>query len=200
MCRQALAAFYSVCLLAPASGQSFSVGLKAGLPLSAPLTAASPGYLERTHRYSFGPSVEVALPHRLAIEADLLYKRLEFGFSGSSGTVEQVSGIARAHRWDLPVLLKYRVTERALRPFVGLGVSFNRVTGIDSPFSEQLAELRHRTTMGFTAAAGIEKRFGVLGASAEVRFTRWADRNFGVSDAALRSNLNQAELLVGLAF
>ena len=34
----------------------------------------------------------------------------------------------------------------------------------------------------------------------EVRLTKWTDRNFGVRGSAVRSNLNQIELLLGVIF
>jgi hypothetical protein len=46
-----------------------------------------------------------------------------------------------------------------------------------------VAELRHRHTRGVVIGAGLERRFGAFRLTPEVRFTRWADRNFGVHDA-----------------
>lgn len=167
-----------------ASAQTSSFGLKAGVPLNTLMTADAPGHWTSTRRYTFGPTAEVGLPHRLTVEADLLYKRVEFGNdSGAS---------AKAGRWELPLLVKYRFPGRGLRPFADIGASYNRVT--------KIAELRHRSTVGFVAGAGVEARIGVLHIAPEIRLTRWADRNFGVHDARLRSNLTQSELLVGFTF
>ncbi len=43
-------------------------------------------------------------------------------------------------------------------------------------------------TWGVVTGAGLKRRFGPLRLTPEVRFTRWADRNFGVHHAPLRSN------------
>lgn len=63
-----------------------------------------------------------------------------------------------------------------------------------------IAEMRHRGTMGFVGAVGFEKRWGRLRLEPELRFSHWADRNFGVYDAPLRSNLDQIEILAGFMF
>jgi len=63
-----------------------------------------------------------------------------------------------------------------------------------------VAELRHRHTRGVVIGAGLERRFGAFRLTPEVRFTRWADRNFDVRDAPLRSNLTQPEFLIGFEF
>ena len=181
-----------------ANAQPWSVGLKAGVPLTELLTAASPGYQATTQRFTVGPTVELGLPYRFAFEADLLYKRMEFGFSepASGGSGSAITTVT-AGRWEFPLLLKYRLGRAPLRPFWALGVSFNHVTG-EPP--KNLIELRHRDTKGFVVGFGLEARFGLFRLAPEVRITRWVDRSFGVRDAPLRSNLTQAEFLVGWTF
>lgn len=187
-----------------APAQSVSFGFKAGLPLTELLTAAAPGYGAGSSRYTFGPALEIGLPHRLAFEASLLYKHLEYTFpQGPPGAASGgFSAGAAAARWEVPLLLKYGFNGRLVRPFVGVGLSFNRVTGAKSVVANNatLVELRHRGAKGVVAAAGVEARMGGLRLAPEVRITRWADRNFGVSDARLHSNLTQVELLVGFFF
>ena len=95
------------------------------------------------------------------------------------------------------------------------GVSLNRVFDISGatecargPFGEQfyclegssLAELRHRGTSGFVVGGGLRFKFRKLWLEPELRLTRWVDRNFGVRDSAVRSNLNQIGLLAGVVF
>jgi opacity protein-like surface antigen len=183
--------------------QRLHFGVRAGVPVTALLSAAAPGYQAATHRYTLGPTLEARLPHRLAVEVDLLYKSLEYGFAGpfSGGSTVSSSGgeTARASRFELPLLIKCHFTRRRLAPFLGGGVCFNWVRGVRDS-GRQLAELRHRSTMGFTLGAGVERRMRVLRVSPEIRFTHWVDRNFGVRDAPLRSNLTQAEFLISLTF
>jgi opacity protein-like surface antigen len=168
-----------------ASAQFFSLGVKAGIPLNTLMTA-SPGYRASTARYTLGPSVELGFVHHLAFEVDLLYKRVKYGLSTAVPTASA--------RWELPFLLKYTFPTSPVRPFVGLGVSFNRVMGT----AGYPAELRHRSATGFVGGAGIETALGFLRVAPEVRVTHWVDRNFGVRDSVLRSNLTQATFLLGI--
>ena len=167
----------------PVGAQSLAAGLKAGVPL----TSLAFGPSAETRRYTFGPSLELGLRYGLSFEADLLYKR--FGFSKT----------ATAGRWEVPLLLKYRLTEKRAKPFFAAGTNFNRII---TPGTLQVAgaELRHRSTRGLTGGCGVELGTGLIHIVPEFRVTRWADRNFGVRDAALRSNLTQAEVLFGVLF
>jgi hypothetical protein len=179
-----------------ASAQVFSFGLKTGVPLNSLLKSAAPRFQVATHRYTLGPTVELGLPYRLAFAADLLYKRLEYRHA-ATGSFTQTNVAVKIDRWEVPVLLKYAFADQLFRPFVELGGSFNRVLHIEGV---NVAELRHRHTRGLVLGAGAAKRIGLVRIAPEIRFTRWADRNFGVRDAPLRSNLTQAEILVGFTF
>ena len=69
--------FVLVLLAAGASSaELFSYGLKTGIPINSLLTSAAPPFQVRTERYTLGPTLELNLPHGLAFEVDLLYKRL----------------------------------------------------------------------------------------------------------------------------
>jgi len=103
-----------------APAQALSFGLQAGIPLTNLLAAASPAYHTATSRYTFGPAVRIGLPHRCGFEAGVLYKRLEYGAGALSGS---------AGRWEVPLLIEYSLRQPVVRPFFGVGVSFNRVTG-----------------------------------------------------------------------
>jgi hypothetical protein len=96
-----------------------------------------------------------------------------------------------------------------------MGISFNRVFDVSGatkcargPFGEQfyclngaqIAELRHRGTLGFVVGGGMRFKFRNLWLEPEVRLTHWIDRNFGVRDSAVRSNLNRMGLLMGVIF
>ncbi len=164
--------------------QPLRFGIIAGVPVHGLLTAAASGYRAGTGYYTLGPAVEVSLAYRLAFEADLLYKHVSYA---------SLAGTGDTGRWELPLIARYHFGG----PFLGVGVSFNHLTGFHDA---RIVESRHRGTMGFVAGAGIEKRWGRLRLAPEIRFTRWVDRNFGVFDAPLRSNLTQVELLVGLSF
>jgi hypothetical protein len=199
------------------AGQEFSLGIKAGLPVSA-LVSTSPGEHATTFHFTIGPTVELGFPHRLAFDADLLYKRFALNFSiPSSAIAVSVPAQSRAtgNRWELPLIVKYRVAKWPPRVFVELGASFNRIAGIHGVGvcartssgqefycvgNQTLFELRHRSTKGVLIGGCLQTRLGPLRFNPEFRLTHWADRNFGVRDAPVRSNLTQAELLAGFTF
>jgi hypothetical protein len=168
-------------------GQKFSLGVRAGVPTTS-LLSTSTGYDAKTYFYTVGPAVQVRWTRRFSVGVDLLYKRLQ---------ESQASQYATIHRLELPVLLEYRWGSRSIEPYVGAGLSFNRIVSIQGP---RIAEMRHRGTMGFVGVVGFEKRWGRLCLQPELRFTHWVDRNLGVYDAPLRSDLNQLEVLAGIVF
>jgi hypothetical protein len=186
--------------------QAVSVGLRAGIPIT-PVLAAEGSQRATTERYTIGPLIEVHLWRGAALGADFLVQ-------GSKLTIPSAgSRSAGVWRWETPITLIYRVHTRKTQPFVRAGVSFNRVFDTSGatecgrgPFGEEfyclegsaLAELRHRGTSGFVAGAGFRFRLKALWIEPEVRVTQWIDRNFGVRDSTVRSNLNQIGLLLGV--
>jgi len=191
---------FAVVLLAAgaASAEVLFFGMKTGIPVNSLLTSTGPRFQVRTHRYTLGPTFELNLPHGLAFEVDLLYKRLEYSyFRPDSSTRQSASNNVNATRWELPLRLKYKFARQHLHPYISLGASFNRVVHIEGM---NVAELRHRHTRGVVIGAGLERQFGLLRLKPEVRFTRWADRNLGVHDAPLHSNRTQAEFLIDFEF
>lgn len=172
-----------------AAAQVLSLGVEAGVPLNPLLSSAGPDYQVESHHYTVGPHVEVRLPRRFSFEAGLLYKRLEYRYSGTNSVA--------ISRWELPLLFGYKFTDRRWQPFVHLGGSLNRVVHVEGI---NLAELRHRATQGIAAGAGAERRVGALRLAPEVRVTHWRDHNLGVHDAPLRSNLTQVEVLVSVSY
>jgi len=230
-----------IALLRPFAGvaQTVSLGLKAGIPVTEALETANfdsgpadifrtqINYTSRAKRYTVGPAVEVSLPFGLALEFDALYKRLDYNFSSkmraaSFGTFNQQQHNI-VSRWDLPLLLKYRVRTFAYRtPYISAGLNTNYIvntTQLSRTFftpssgapaaqtpSAKLrnppAELKYRSAEGFVIAGGLEFRIHGLRAAPELRYTRWAHENFHelLPAGKLRSYLNQAEVLVALSF
>jgi hypothetical protein len=201
--------FYLVALLwiGPAYAQEVSVGLVAGLPITQ-LLEARDATASKTGRYTFGPDLRIGLRHDLAVDINLLYKRAEFGFQAEPAR-------AAIRRLELPVQLRYWFSGLRPRPWIQAGVSFNRIVSIadDEACGEQgrderffclggrtAIEMRHRGTYGPVLGAGLELRERRVQVDAEVRVTRWVDRNFGTRDSPLQSNLTQVELLVELRF
>jgi hypothetical protein len=194
------------CSLAKAQGISW--GLSAGVPLNG-LAIADSSRVARTMRFTFGPSLRVALPHGFGVDLDLLYKRLDFGFASYPARIT-------AHHLELVPLLRYSFGSSPIRPFVHAGMPSNWVLArggsdacVDAPAGgkgylcidrKTVAQLRHSHTHGFVLGGGLDFESGVLHLVPELRVTRWLDRNIGTQDSPLRSNLNQVEILMGFLF
>ncbi len=197
----------AVLVSSPLIAQIVSIGLRAGVPITPALTADGPRQASAP-RFTIGPFFELHLWHDAAFSADFLLRRTDLVTSAAE------SQRAEIWLWEAPVTLIYRFHVPA-RPFVRTGVSFNRVFDVSGatecargPFGEQfyclegnsVAELRHRGTSGFVAGGGLRFQFKGHWLEPEVRLTHWFDRNFGVRDSAVRSNLNQIGLLLGVMF
>ena len=86
--------------------QPFAAGIKAGVPLTDFLNAAENGtfnYSAPTQRYIIGGVAELRLPFGLGVEADALYRSLQYTGGLSLGTIK-----GSASNWEFPLLLKYR--------------------------------------------------------------------------------------------
>ncbi len=191
----------------PARAQAFSVGLSAGVPLNS-FISADGDRSAGTGRFTVGPAIRIRLPRRFAIDAELLYQRLEFGFASDPS-------LATVHRLEFPLMLQYGLPRLPARPFLHAGMSFNHVVAVSGasvcsqgPFGEEVycigdsraAELRHRHTHGPLLGIGFEYRWRRVALSPELRVTRWIDRNFGTRDSPLRSSLTAVDLLCGIRF
>ncbi len=177
-----------------------------------------------------GPTVQVHLPLRLALEFNVLYRRLNYDsnyyFRTPSSGEYFINTNNVANKWEFPLLMKYRFSGAAVRPFVAAGVSVNRINGTGqvratgrrtftrwdytrtvSPSGFPLEELARLSTGGFVLGGGVEMPLSFIRISGEIRYTRWAHENFrGVSgtsvyrEAIFSSSLNQADFLLGISF
>jgi hypothetical protein len=154
-------------------------------------------------RYVVGPSVEIRLPGRFAVEVDALYRRLGTSFHYNllgSGDYPALSVVSRerGNSWELPVLGKYYFETRSPRwqPFLGTGYAFRSVWLNTVWSGGGLTSFGSRRTpmgIGATAAAGVRVNAGRLAISPQFRYTRW-------SDATLGSRKNQVDFMVGIHF
>lgn len=166
------------------------VGLKGGVPLAdLTETVTAPNYRNLPPRWTLGLMVDVDLPFRLGIEVDALYRRAGYEYPARVplGTPPQTSRVKEGF-WDFPVIAKYRFGEGAIRPYLGAGYSYRKLSDLLRPASG---------SNGFTVAAGIAVRALVVRLTPEFRYTRWSG---GDIQPAFRSARNQAELLVGFSF
>ncbi|HFB98001.1 MAG TPA: PorT family protein [Bryobacterales bacterium] len=182
-----------------ASGQRFEAGFAGGVPLTGPLTASPPAFEATAERWTVGPAVKIRLAAGFSLRLEALYRRFGYRYFGDGGEPARAVFERTIGRWEFPLLVCYRLGRGKLRPFVSAGVSLNRVTGAGG-LAGGPAELRHRQALGYVAGAGFEIPLGPLRLAPEIRYTHWGDRNFGVKDAPLRSNLDQVDALVALRF
>jgi len=199
-----------------------SVGAKLGVPLSNAFEFSSPdscastavcsiaSYSSKTKRYTFGPTVELRLPHGLGIEFDALYNRLNYDFyffssRPSSGQLSTFSSTG-ADRWSFPILLKWRYTLHRVSPFIDGGVSFDHISRVESNFTNGKTstppELTNPSSEGFVTGGGIEfHAVRHVHFAPEIRYTRWRSRNFTPAfGTTFGKNRNETAFLLGVTF
>jgi len=177
-------------LMAGLLGAQLHVGLKGGVPLAdLTETITAPNFKNLPPRWTLGLMVDVELPLGLGIEVDALYRRAGYEYPARVplGTPPATSQVKEGF-WDFPVIAKYRFGEGALRPYVGAGWSYRKLSDLLRPGSG---------SNGFTAAAGFTLRALALRLAPELRYTRWSGSDI---EPAFRAARNQAELLVGFSF
>jgi len=179
--------------------QPIGLGVVGGVPLTGGLadnTAHEVDLIERTYsnsnQYIVGAMAELRLPLGLAVEADGLYRPVNF-----SETIQVVGGLTGHYSenistWEFPILAKYRFSFPVVKPFVEAGPSFRTVG----------SGLSWLSGKGFTAGLGVELKVLKLRIAPALRYTHWG------SDSALSpgagfvapSQQNQGEFLVGFSF
>jgi opacity protein-like surface antigen len=182
---------FALALLAASAAypQSVSFGLKGGVPLSNALKVADPAtYTSNRSPFVIGPAVELGLPLGLAVEADLLYRRLHYASS---------TGAITGQTWEVPILAKYRFPGALLRPYIQAGLSFRRFAAFNT---DQPPEVRGRGATGATVGAGLELHLPVVRLSSEMRYTRWGTTSIRSALGGLTTQLNQADFLLGITF
>jgi hypothetical protein len=164
-------------------------GPQYGLPLTVFTTTSSDA-----GDYLVGGMVEVRLPKHLSIEADGIYRPLNFRSFTSS--IPPGPGSAPSNTvltWEFPVLLKGRLLRIPVLPSAG---AFAEV----GP-SLRLASNRNDTrpsNRGATGGLGIETILGPLSVSPTLRYTRWGADPAASIPYVPRTTPNQVETLIGL--
>lgn len=199
--------------------QSFSLGVKGGIPLT---DAVEGSFAVRSEAkpYTVGPTVEIGLPGPFAFEVDALYRRTGYSSTNTAFGITNVTQV-RANSWEFPLLAKYYFSRGGFlaRPYLSGGYVVRSLTGaeavfhnfgtnpitgapIDSTFrgAEPLAD---NPTHGAVVGAGVRLNAGLLRIAPEVRYTRWSGRPLddqGSRGFFARSTQNQVDLLLGLTF
>jgi hypothetical protein len=190
--------FVLAALFAPIlSAQALSVGIRAGVPLTDAFDAtrsAIRGFENIPKRYTIGPTLEIRLPFRLGLTADVLYKRLAY----EQIEVDGVTFTHTANSWEIPVMLRYRFGDGDTRPFISGGPTFNKITtdAVRDP-----VEFVKSSSTGVALGAGVEVKALLIRITPELRYTRKGAESFrDAVGGLLKSNRDQIEFLVGLTF
>ena len=209
---------------APACSQLFSYGVKGGLPLTDFVNAASgtnpSGFINfatHTNRYIIGATGELHLPFGFSVEADVLYRHLNYQES-QMGVDTLTSSSTTGNAWEFPILGKYRFLKKPkiARPYVDAGVAFDTLQGLSQAVSSTLfsgsnsttirtsagtpSQLVNSTTRGYVFGGGLDIKIFVIHIQPEIRYTRWGAHHFLDPSGLLHSNENQGEFLLGVTF
>jgi len=214
-----LAPLFLLCT-APLWCQSFSFGVKGGVPLGEALSDNGDARdLIGTERWTIGPTVELSLPLNLSIGVDALYRR----FSSAFLSAEAVTYFnnAKIGHWEFPVYAKYRFGGHVVRPYVEAGFAFDNArtsgtsgcTGGEFAPGEPICGSAPASStysssqwgVGVMVGGGVEIKAAFLKIAPEVRYTRWqkgvfSDLSVLNSPIVATSQPNQAEVLVGIRF
>jgi len=152
-------------------------------------------FVAKSPNFTVGPTVQVNLPLSLRVEADALVRLFDVTIGLSPTNTENLSG----QQWRFPVLLQYRFKAPVVKPFLEAGLSFEHLAGISAAAKAAIAsgpgQLLHQSNAGVVLGAGVDVKIHLVRLSGELRYTRET-----VSDFAQFSNLNQAEVLIGVRF
>ncbi len=200
--------FFLILTCCICEGQSISIGVIGGGRTTDDVTYAA---VHESRRYIVGPIVELALPFNFAVEFDALYHR--HGYSLSTGNFAgYVTVSERANSWEFPLLLKYKLPMRGIKPFVEAGLAGRRITGSihesgatinimtdrQTPFNTVL-NANAGASLGFVAGGGVQIGLGRLRLSPKVRDTYWnnlpVNENFG-DRRSFESTQNQFDVMV----
>jgi hypothetical protein len=180
-----------------AFGQPFSAGIIGGASLTQDFQNREVGIptpvlaYSTPKRWMVGGIVELALPLRFSIEADGIYRELEFTRAGvePNGTFNSVSP-APVVTWEFPVLAKYRFSLPIAKPFLGAGPVFRTAGNLNG------ANPSH---YGIAAGIGLEFSKWRLRIAPELRYQRWG-RDRGVTYFAPSTVQNEADFLLSVSF
>ena len=199
-----------------AVSQPFGFGVKGGVPLTDFVSAIDTGTLRfntAPNRYIVGPTIELRLPFGFGIEVDALYRHLQYSSTQPVGVVVN-DARTTGDAWEFPILAKYRLPTKVVRPYVDGGVAFDALAGLKQTLTQTVlptravtttvtsnpAELNNNATVGVVVGLGVDVHALILHISPEIRYTRWSTQHLIAPNGLLESNQNQAEFLVGITF
>lgn len=194
------------------AAQSVTIGVAGGGRATDDVTYAA---VPESRRYVAGPTLEVGLPLNFAVEFDALYHRQGY-LLGYGNFADSFTDSERGNSWEFPLLLKYKLPTRLVKPFVeaGLaarsisgtisetGASINIMTGQETPYGGT-RKASFNSSLGVVAGGGVQFGIGRLRLSPEVRYTYWTSQPlsgyFG-DGPSYGSTQQQFDVLVGIGW
>ena len=179
--------------------QPVSLGIEAGVPVT---ESFDTGFI---YRGAFRLS-RCALEAVFAAEFSALYQPFSFRQSNVIGTPS--SSKITGNLWQFPVLLKWRILEGPIEPYITAGPSVQIAANItetsiiiNAPPVVSHPSPERRAVAGVAAGAGLGFSLGRLHISPEIRYTRWAAEKFDFTQSNhVGTNLNQVQILVAVMF
>jgi hypothetical protein len=185
-----------------ACAQSISVGVLGGAPFTDVTNAVSNSTISsvpKSTNFIVGPALQVNLPASFRIEVDALYRPYSFQINFPIVNFLTGAPTVSANQWQFPFLLQYRFKTPVLKPFVEAGVSFDHLANISAAAQTiaagQPGALVHASHASVVLGAGVDVKIPFVRLSGELRYS-----HAGSADFAALSNLNQAEVLIGVHF
>jgi len=183
-----------------ASAQNISVGVIGGAPFTDVVSSYNQntlGFLPKSTNFTIGPALQINLPLNLRFEADALYRPYSF-----SSTTVTLSGngtyTVSAMDWNFPFLLQYRFKTPVVKPYVEVGVGFDHLADISSAaknITSGPGTLLRQSNASVILGGGVDVKIPFVRLSGELRYS-----HLGSADFQAISNLNQAEILLGVHF
>lgn len=203
-------------LPAPLYSQRLMFGATVDAQTIATFAPPGPPFVVDENRFPAGPMVEVRLPGPFSVAAQALYKtELNYSesYSGaiSTGQTQAATITARAHAWEIPVVLKWRVRPARNGLFAGGGFAARNIAGSTTHivgsnsggglptttfdiYAAKQVFLPNPWTFGGIGTVGVDLRAGLFHFQPEVRYTRWNESPF-----LSYTRLNSVDALLSVA-
>lgn len=185
---------------ASASAQGISFGVLGGAPFTDVVSSVNQYnavIFSKSTNFAVGPAFQINLPLSLRFEVDALYR--PYSFSALLPTVGSSFDVS-AMQWSFPFLLQYRIGTPIplLKPFVEAGVSFDHIADISAAaknITNGPGTLIRQSNASVVLGGGVDVKIPFIRLSGELRYIHQ-----GSADFEAISNLNQAEVLIGVHF
>lgn len=195
-----------------------------GVVTSTPITDTIYTTNDRTKRFAYGVTAQIALTDHISLNGDLIMRRV--AYVRTSDTIEGVDNPntipderrfvtrnedTRARFYDLPITARVYTKDRhvrGVRAFLEAGLAWRRVSSIrtslqsvvnagDPTTTNTPAVPASRTVRGFTAGFGVHAVDPIgIRVIPYVRYTRWMGENF--TGPSIKNQRNQID--GGIAF